>query len=151
MGSSSIFAIFSFSCCMLSFYFWVSFFFRHLALDNTQETLDRHHIKQNHKAALFFLANFGQIIAYPSGSDSMLFHPIFDDVYFDIFTLLTLMMLKLLITLFFLVFSLFLLALMLVLMFSKGKPSSKKSVFSQVGKFAARLRKPNCIPFPQVI
>ena len=48
-------------------------------------------------------------------------------------------------------FSLFLLALMLVLMFSKGKPSSKKSVFSQVGKFAARLRKPNCIPFPQVI
>ena len=31
----------------------------------------------------------------------MLFHPIFDDVDFDIFTLLTLMMLKLLITLFF--------------------------------------------------
>ena len=82
----------------------------------------------------------------------MLFHPIFDDVDFDIFTLLTLMMLKLLITLFFLVFSLFLLALMLVLMFSEGNPSSiKSSVFSQVGKFAARLRKPNCIPFPQVI
>ena len=31
----------------------------------------------------------------------MLFHPIFDDVDFDIFTLLTLMILKLLITLFF--------------------------------------------------
>ena len=64
----------------------------------------------------------------------MLFHPIFDDVDFDIFTLLTLMMLKLLITLFFFGLLIFLLALMLalmlVLMFSKGNPSSIKIVFS---------------------
>ena len=82
----------------------------------------------------------------------MLFHPIFDDVDFDIFTLLTLMMLKLLITLFF--FGLLIVFVGLdvgVDVLQRESILYKNSVFSQVGKFAARLRKPNCIPFPQVI